>query len=125
MGLLGPGARGGQAADPEVERLIERFDAAEGEERRQIARELGKMGEKAAPAIPGMISMLDSNQYGDKKAAREALVGIGRPAVAPMMELLREGGPRSYHARDVLRQTVRRNGSIEIGQSAKDLPNEP
>ncbi len=83
----------------EVQELIDKLNSENPEERAGAAYELGQMGEKAAPAVPFLIEMLEGNARFDFAGAGRittpgveaacALVKIGKPAVEPLIEALR------------------------------------
>ncbi len=99
----------------EVREQIERLFSADREERRDAARNLGEMGEKAAPAVPALIEMLDDEpepsllrnvlewanirhpDFSRRVAcweASNALASIGEPAVEPLIAALSDTDSR-------------------------------
>lgn len=87
---------------PEVGAQIERLYSREALERVKAATRLGEMGEKASPAIPFLIELLSDTHSvvvqtetkavestSPDRAARTALIGIGKPAVQPLIVVLK------------------------------------
>ncbi len=99
----GPSSDTSAAVRDEIRRL-ESFDPLE---RIHAARQLGRMGEGAAPAVPFLIAALSNNARmavrspGEEPAASSvaeeamtALVNIGGPAVEPLISALGNSDPR-------------------------------
>ena len=89
-----------------VKEQIERLHSFDPVERRNAARELGSMGEEAAPAVPALIRALNDNARltvrspgGEEspasvaEAAMLALANMGTPAVDPLIASLRNDNP--------------------------------
>jgi HEAT repeat protein len=83
--------------EPALRSLIDETFSSDVKERAQAAVQLGKMGEKAAPAVPFLIRLLpDETLFSKKKGdrvsfvARKALQQIGSPAVEPLLVALRK-----------------------------------
>jgi len=87
---------------PEVRTQIERLYSREALERVKAATLLGEMGEKAIPAIPFLIELLSDTHSvvvqtetkavestSPDRAARTALIRIGKPAVQPLIVVLK------------------------------------
>lgn len=63
--------------------------------RTQAAVELGRIGPRAATAVPDLRKALDDENEQLGKAATDALAKIGKPAVPALIETLANGTPRS------------------------------
>ena len=72
-----------------VRELIERLDSADAKERKKAAYDLRAMGEKAVAAVPFLIELLNDKDSKVTRAARSALEDIGKPAVEPLIALLK------------------------------------
>jgi HEAT repeat protein len=85
-------------APDDVRQQVERLYSRRSAERGQAAFLLGKMGEGAAPAIPFLIAMFgdfvqlepgfSSQRTTPSEEAARALIGIGEPALAPLIAAL-------------------------------------
>ncbi len=116
MGRFPPGFCYGQSALPEgevssntsteVKALIESMHSFDPVERRNAARELGRMGEQAVPAVPVLIRALgdrarlavrsqeeEATSASVAEAAMLALTDIGGPAVEPLVGSLENDDP--------------------------------
>jgi LysM repeat protein len=99
------GARPSESA-AEVATLIEALHSIDPGERRNAALALGRMGERAAPAIPALIRSLGDRArltvHGPEgkdspasvaEAAMMALANLGPPAVEPLVDALKNDNP--------------------------------
>lgn len=82
-------------APAEVKQQIERLYSPNAEERGAAINALGRMGEKAALAVPFLIDMLPTQR--DPRVI-SALLGIGKPAVKPLLEALDDSRVRQRAA---------------------------
>jgi HEAT repeat protein len=118
------------AVSADVKKQIEKLQSGSPRQKINAARTLGKMGEKAAPAVHDLIELIDSQEKyeslldkilntvmilgssGDyvMYESQQALVRIGRPAVEPLSTALLK------HSRS----RVRYNAAIVLG-NIKDL----
>jgi HEAT repeat protein len=80
---------------PEVREQVERLYSEDGEERVRAAGRLGSMGEKAIPAVPFLMDLLDDplELFGKAvtpfMAATSALIRIGEPPIEVLTEALK------------------------------------
>lgn len=115
----------------DVKIQIEKLYSEDPIERSWGAYYLGQMGEKAAPAIPFLITMLDDDaaqlQWYTKKGptwytspaseSSKALVKIGKPAVGPLISVL------NNEDENIRKRAAKALGCIEDEQAIKPLIN--
>ncbi len=82
----------------DVRKEIEGLYSGDERDRGRAARNLGGMGEKAVPAIPFLIGLLNPEDFSlgetisPGQEACLALLKIGRPATLPLIEVMKEPG---------------------------------
>lgn len=111
-------------ASAELRGLVEKLYSSDAKERISAVQGLGKMGERAAYAIPFLVAMLgdDVKMVESKTAmvstpgtmAAEALGKIGKKAVEPLIEALKSKNP-----------VVRRGAIVALGEIKDPMAAEP
>jgi HEAT repeat protein len=80
--------RMGEDAVPSLREIV---NSGTEDERYRAVRLLGRIGPQAADAVPDLIALLTGKDLAIPSAIAAALAGIGRPAEAPVLNLLVSG----------------------------------
>jgi len=112
-------------APEEVAQQVERLYSPRSAERGQAAFLLGKMGERAAPAVPFLIGMFgdyavlqpgfSGTKTSPSEEAARALIVIGKPAFRPLVEALGNEDP------DVRREAIWTLGNMQDPRALRPL----
>lgn len=76
------------AADPDVDRLIGALRSRSNEERQVAILRVANLGVKAVDAVPELIVAIQDGDEAIRVCAKQALVAIGTPAIAPLERLV-------------------------------------